>query len=810
MNDHSYQDDLPRPSRRTTSLQDHSLPQWLQRASADDRQYYFDAEQALTDKEQALDKLLGEIKSLRAFAQFHARELVRILTGEVVNPEQIFVRTRHTFFVGKQKVAQSNRLTLPEFMLNGLQDASSVPWEVTLEGDELPTGITGEDLVHVMSNASMRVLYAQRFEKKYAEDAVLEALHALLACRLALSSFCAKLQGHLSEENFRIVSRASQGADDSSMGALVFADARNALAQMMVFCGSEGEQGTCILYAPHAPGDRDWYEFASIRQMNFHLFDWTTQAQGRGYLSRQTYSSEREQIDAFMRHIQELPSSWRDVRRSLWSDEGDGVLRQAVLLQVGWLRSNLEAVIPAGYRSATEEQRQLFTRLNTELKGLTRLASREAALISYEQFTYQLVKQRVEQVSAQHGPSVTVDPDRIMIRLDASREMTLSQLIISEHHITEDSGSVRYPDIYPSLYVLADHPVMFDGLIHYVRGWSKTLRPGEKYIAMLKSDYLAEGASGYALKRDVYVNLQRHEMHRCALAELFSGQLSSNQYELIEKLIEQLHQSEVRGPFSQEQPDSPQRNGVYTFYLQDRRIDGVYVFRIIVDGAATDFLYTPASPDGRSFRLLSEFASSVKVGGLGCYYSKRAKYTEQKIVSEYIEKVRLQSIEAVPMLRFDSRVRNFYQCYRDGIMQIIDCVDAKTTSLAEIVGKLVYETAVAAVAIVAIPFAPIGLGLSAIVMTKALFEGVEALLQGDYRKLFSSYLDCMLELATMRIGKLGFSMAQKAIARQLENVNTCMGVITACTGKTVDLAVVTELLKQAHAEPDPSEQTILL
>jgi hypothetical protein len=68
----------------------------------------------------------------------------------------------------------------------------------------------------------------------------------------------------------------------------------------------------------------------------------------------------------------------------------------------------------------------------------------------------------------------------------------------------------------------------------------------------------------------------------------------------------------------------------------------------------------------------------------------------------------------------------------------------------------------------------------------------------------------MMELATMRIGKLGFSMVQKAIAKQLGNVNTCMGVISACTGKTVDLAVVSQLMKESLAEPDSSEQTILM
>lgn len=94
-------------------------------------------------------------------------------------------------------------------------------------------------------------------------------------------------------------------------------------------------------------------------------------------------------------------------------------------------------------------------------------------------------------------------------------------------------------------------------------------------------------------------------------------------------------------------------------------------------------------------------------------------------------------------------------------------------------------------------------------MAKAVFEGGLAYYEGDHEKAFSSYLDCMLELATFRIGKLGFSQAQKLIAKRLGDVNTCMSVVSACSGVTVDLSVITDLMKEALAEPDSSEQTLL-
>jgi len=794
-------------SRPTFATQFHELPDWLQRAGEDDRQYYFEAEQTLAAGEAALDQLLGETKSLKAFSRFYAQEIVRLMTGEVVDPDEIFVNVGHTFFVGKQKVVQSNRLTLPEFMLNDMNDAPTVPLEISLEGELIPSSLSVDGILDAMGDASMRALYAEKFEMKYTDEVVLQAWQHMLESRIRLSVFSAKLQGHISDEALRTVTSAGQDDSESFMGDLTLGPLKTAVRGMIVYCGPKGEEGFCALYAPEAPGGRGWFEFASFRQLNAHLFDWITQPEGRSYLSGQSQARERDSADAYMRRVLELPNQWLGIKHSTWSNSGEGVLREAVMQNVGWLRGELNAVVPAGYRSATVGQRQYFSRINTELKGLTHLANGAAALISYEQFAYDLIKKRAEEVLAQNGETVTVDPDLIMVALAPSQEMTLSQLIITERHITEENGPEHSPGLYPAIRLLPGHPPVSSLLLKYLPGWSRTLRPGEQYIAMLRSSYLNKDAPGYTLKRDVHVNVQLHEMHRAALAELFSGSLDRSQYKQIELLINQLREPEPA--VTHEDPEITWRQAVYAFHLKGCRIEGVYVFRFMSAETRQDFLYTPASPDGRLFRLMGEFCDSVKTGGLGSYYTDRAKYTRQKVVNEYINSVQRGSAVVLPSLQIDSRVSDFSWCYADKINQIINGVDAKTTSLMEIVGKIVYDTAVAAVAIVSIPFAPIGLGLSAVVMTKAVIDGVEAYQESNYEQLFSSYLDCMLELTTMRIGHLGFSLLQKAIARQLGNVNTCMGAISACTGKTMDLAVATELMKQALAEPDSNDKTLL-
>jgi hypothetical protein len=790
--------------------QPQQIPDWLRRASEEDRQYYFNTEQALAKHEQALDDLLKETKSLKMFAQFYAQEIVRILSGVVVDPEQIFVKARHTFHVGKQKVVQCNRLTLPEFMLNGLYDPATVPLEITFEGEMLPPAVTEQDLLEVMGNGSLRSLYAEKFEQKYTSEDVLQALQNVLEIRTELSSFSAHLQEHINEKSLKIVNLASRHVEGYSLGDLALDGWKVPLQGLIVYCGPEGEAGPCVLYAPQAPGGTSWYEFVSIKQLNFRIAEWVGLPEGRGYLGRQSHASERGTIDAYMRLIPELPSQWRGIKRNPWPAVGAGALRQGVLLNIGWLQGEMKAVTPPGYRSATAYHRTYFARLNTELKALTRLASHEAGLISYEQFAFDLVKKMADDLMADNGESVSVNPDLIMVELDDSQAMTLTQLIIKEHHITEESGPVHNPGIYPRIRLLPGHPPMSDLLNKYIANWSKALRPGEKYINTLYSDYLDKDSPGFDFRRDVYVGVQLHEMRRAALAELFAGVFEREQYERIEQVIDQLSVPEPHNPIEVDYPDSPQRDGVYKFNLQHRRIQGVYVFRTMDKGVAQDWLYTPHAPDGRWFRLLADFSKSVKTGGLGAYYCKRAKFTDQRVIKTFVDEVMNSSADVkAPKLQSNSRVFNFSLCYTAMIGQIIDGVDAQTSSLIEIIATLSYDAAVAAVAVIGCVFPPIGLGLSAVVMAKGVFEGGLAYHEGDNKKAFSSFLDCMLELGTLRIGKLGFSQAQKLIAKQLGEVNTCMSVVSACGGKTVDLAVITELMKEALAGPDSSERTLL-
>ena len=804
--ENKVQEEPPRPSTRLLA----SNPAWLQRASEEDREHYFDLEQAVLKSEQALDNLLKEVKSLREFANYYAKEIVRIPSGKIVDPEKIFVTARHTFYIGQQKVVQRNRLTLPEFMINGTYDAASTPLEVALEGDSLPPEFTVEDLVDLMrGDANMRALYSKKFEEKYAREEVLSALQARLNCRIVLSSFSAKLQEHISDQSVKIVELATGEAKGYSPGALSFDGWNKPFQGIIVYCGPQGEAGPCVLYAPEGPGGRTWYEFRSFRQLNIHMVDWVGSPVGRSYLSRQSYASERKVVEDYMRRVLELPSRWYGISHHPWTSPA-GALRPAVALTVEWLRDEMEALSPAGYRSAGAHYQKYFARLNTELKGLTQLASHETGLITYEKFAFNLIKKRVEDLLAANGEHVSINPDLIMVQLDAKRSMTLTQLIIKEHHITEDGRPEQISNGYPLVRLLPGHPPISDLPRKYIPGWSRTLRPGEKYIDMLKSDYLDKDSPRYDFRRDVYVNLQLHEMHRGALAEMFNGNLGQGQYARIQQAIEAQRKPETRIPLTFDYPDLIKRNGVYAFHVKSRRIQGVYVFRTKANGVAHDLLYTPHAPDDRWFRPLTEFAKSVKNGGLADYYCKRAKFTDQKVVKTYLDRVENRSVdEAPPVLQIDSRVFDFSDCYRDMINQVIDDVDAKTSSLIEVIAKITYDAAVAAVSVIGCVFPPIGLGLSAIIVAKGVFEGASAFRDGDYEKLLSSYLDCMLELATMRIGKLGFSQTQKLIAKQLGDVNTCMSVVSACTGTTADLAVITELMKEAIAEPDSSEQTFL-
>lgn len=770
-------------------------PEWFVRASTQQQQQYSDLERVIEKDEIALRGMLGEVASLRDFSSAKIKSWAQSAFGTLIEPSQIVANIHHEFKLGRRMVIQKDSYVLTDFVLYGLHDQGHRS-KIELKGSQLPAGLNQANLERWLGNQDVRSAYHQELRKRYSDPKVRSVLVEIAGRRTALTLLGAVLQHHISDHAKEFVERAHQGDQSIALSRWGMTGARHPLKDIVMYRRRGDLQGNCVIYAPNSPGGKTWYEYSSQKVFENELASWTSSEKGRDYIMRKSRPEDRAFVTEYLARIVKKPTEWRGIS-VLELAGGIGLaLANIVASNIDFVYAEEEVTTTSGYRNSEFSQKQYFSRLTTELKALHSIGCNEAKLISYEKFAYNLIKSRVESVLTQAGNHGSVDPDRIMIELESGGDITLSQLIIKEQAL--DFGGRNF--VYPR-FSLKTAPAVQGLDIRQVISWSKTLRPGEKYIDMLKETYLNESNSSYALRVEHHRSIQLHEMHKAALSELFQGRLSKASYLKMVSAIEKLKVDENntnRPAF--DYPDSPPREGVYHFHLEDRLVEGVYVFRSLESGRVTDLLYTPNSPDGKWLRPLEEFVASVKHQGLGQYFYDRVMYKDQRVIGTYINNLEVSnSAQATPKLRLNSRVTDFSKSYAAKIERVISDVDEKTKSLGEIISGLVYESVILAASVISIVLPPVGMAVTAVQVAKGVLDGRDAYNDGDRAAAFTFFRDALIELATAGVGALPGSAGTKAtIFSLIGDVNTLSGLFTSATGQKLGPARLLELMSEMH------------
>ncbi|VVN71934.1 dermonecrotic toxin domain-containing protein [Pseudomonas fluorescens] len=784
-------------------------PEWFEHANAADRQHYLALERDLESSEAELAKLLGHFASVRVYARYIASYLLNNEFGSDLDPDRIMTSISHVFEVGSKTLVQQDERTLTELFLYGLHDQGQ-RYEITFKGEDLPTGLTRQWLEDALEE-DVRAAYGAEIRSHYLRPAVIRAMGEVLKQRLALTAFTAKIQGHLGE-NFERIMGAIAGDADLTLECLQLHEKNRPLKDVMVVRNRNG-QGEWLLYAPGSPGGRDWYQCVNLRGVGIAIGEWTQQQKGRDYLTWQSHALDREAITGYLKQVEAKPTLWIGVIPAPNPYIDNAVLNSSVSNVRAWLVSNEEAMTPYGYRTATTIERQYFARLNTELRALHTVAVREGGFISYEKFSYNLIKERLGQLLAEHGEYTPLNPDHIVVEMSPNEKMTLTQLIIKEYKF-EVVDNPRNP-LYPRLILTNDHPPLKALTIQGIANWSRTLRPGEKYIDMLRSIYLDMNNSETAFKRSIHFEIQQRQMQVAIMSELFQGRLLKDKYDRLRELVHTLSSIDTipMNPMG-EYPNEVLHNALFQFHIEGRLVEGVFVFRLLKDMLVEEFLYTPDAPDGRCLRPMSEFVLAVKERGLGDYFYRRVRYTDQRVVGTYITELELNSnFTDAPVLGRNSRVRNLAATYEGLIDRIIADVDAKTESLNDIISGLVFNAVTAAASVISLVYAPIGLALSAVLITKSLLEGAEAYNDGDRAKALSHFIDALIDLALL--GHAGIkgkpvSGVQKTLIQLLGDVNTAENLIAQISGQQRLHQRVLEVIQEVLDDSNSAKSKTLI
>lgn len=776
-----------------------SQPLWLDRLDPNVRNAYFERQRASAIQERNLQGLLAPFGSLKEYAWHVVNQVLHLEFGDTFDADEIQCTSRYTFAVGTRQVVQEETRSLTEQFILGLHEEGRRA-VVSFKGRDLPPGLTQQWLEEILIH-DVRSRYGAELGKRYQRADVIAAMAGALRESLLLSALEARYQGHLSnDDNLLSIQRAVTGDGAFVIDGIRFLDNTRPLAQMLVIGFREGRDSPMFLYAPHSPGGQTWYECRNRRQVDITVIDWTREPAGRDFIASRAHALNRDQIVGFLKRLEQMPTLWTGIITAPSPHLADEVLNGIVENERTWRVSEEENQRPYGYRNAPVEQRQRFARIHCELKALQTLAVREGGLITYERFCFELIKERVEQILREKGEQTHVNPDLIYVDVDPQRQMTLTELIITETHFyANDAGS---PWSYPRFTLAPAHPPLKNLDIRHIASWSRTLRPGEKYIAMLTKAYLEPTHPKGAFKRQIHKEISLRQMQIGVLHERFHGRLKTAQFDELLRIIDAGEKVDTRPLFSIpfEEP------GLFQFTIRERPVVGVFVLRWMSAGQLESYLFTPDSTDGRLIRPFSEFVSAVKTLGLGQYFYKRVRYKDQPVVGTYITDLeQLRGFTKAPVVQQYSRATDFSGDFDGLIQRTLSDVDEKTESLNEIVFRLVFNAVEAAATAISIVIPPVGIAMSVALLTKNLWEAAEAYNDGDRATAQVHFFWALVELASL--GKAGYShlvptKTQKDLIGLLGDVYTVEKFFSQATGQKRLPLQALEIIQSVLDEPD--------
>jgi hypothetical protein len=246
---------------------------------------------------------------------------------------------------------------------------------------------------------------------------------------------------------------------------------------------------------------------------------------------------------------------------------------------------------------------------------------------------------------------------------------------------------------------------------------------------------------------------------------------------------------------------------VYQFFLKNnRRVDGVFLFRAETPAGIQDFIYTPDAPDQIAFRNAKDFVGSIRyrVRSLRNYYIDRVAIVDQKVVSDYFDQLQA-TVDVVPPPQplVDTRIRDLRIAYDAHIRRIIDDVDERTTSLAEIISGLIYENVKLAATVISIVIPPIGLAVTAVELVKSVYDGVNAHYYGDNEAAFTHFRDALIGLVSLGQAGRGVESVtklQKTLIDLAGDANTVVGLLSTALGQKLGHERLQEIIQQVLDE----------
>ncbi|WP_157640096.1 dermonecrotic toxin domain-containing protein [Burkholderia ubonensis] len=747
----------------------HGWPDWLKNARPDEQAQLKEYESVHQNAQASVDRLMQDVASPHAYARARTQAYLSSTFGVETDPDAIQVKMTHTAADGS---IQSHTASLTELVQEGPRDPSrkSIQYSVTVSEGET-AALTQSQLSQALNVLDVRKGYSEALEKIHQDPETRNALNDVLDSQIQMGAYSAKLQGHLSDAGYLLVQRVrdpkadtSGGGDQVRMDALTLRlpDGRSdRFKDVLVFTESDasGAPTRHVLYAPGAPGGRDFLEFSSWRQLNFEVARWTRDERGGRYLSTQLDPDNRVAARNFMGDVNQKPTIWgeeRVARNALAGECYRDKLGSLMNEKARTREAEAECgVSPGWYQTASVDERRQLTSETDMVRLAGEAVQYQTKLQPFEEFAHDQVQIALNNFLYSKGMSkdIVVDPDTVVVDLgDGKPASTLTDIVIRGYDSSINfAGSAKFSSSIGQNLEWLNQRVGQGSLstnpaADYLDQFTRSSYLGDQYTKKLKAA-LAEGP-GLDMRRAMTSVAMQARMRRDALESKLSGKLSVAQYESISTQIDKLSNADSgTGYIPTLGHQAPV--GLYRFSLNGRPVEGVYVFRGAITeqgrNQVADALYTPDSPDGRTFRPYHDAAKAL-TNEMSNYYYQRVKYNDQPSTGTRLYELEKDSSK-LDSVGAGGRVSELGREYDRRIMRAILDVEAITRSRSEVIQEQVWKGIGYAGTVLTLPFAPASAAFGAFMAGKSLYDGFEAYKNGDRSAALGHFLGAVLDAA---------------------------------------------------------------
>ncbi|HXR01547.1 MAG TPA: DUF6543 domain-containing protein, partial [Pseudomonas sp.] len=718
-------------------------PDWRKFGDQGQKDHLEKLEHIYHQKKQKLEGLLEKTASLENFARDEVTAYVRLHLGCFIDPDGVQITLQDSIELGAgDELEVRYEKSLLEFAIQGLPEGEIL---ISPAPNDLHAEFSDQFVMTMINELNLRFRYEAELRRCYADEATLRAMTHHRDSAIELGAWAASMQGHMVQPRSHDMLHLIRGDNSRqgshySIGSLYLRQTNTRFRDLIVFEDKTDSDQHFVLYAPGAPAGQDFFEFGSWRQLCFKVGEWLDLEAGRAYVRDQLASRAGGAVSALLSNVELKPTEWGPGSCEFVRCTGENFETNLSDL----VRQKAARTIDAMTTAATQaiDQRSplrlstlglidaRITALNTEFARLS------PGLMSLTDYVQHQTKILLNDFLRSQNYTREIDPDTLYLGLGSDRFetpdfsarsdlKTFTQLMLQ--------GTVDVLSNKPQIHLYSSTGVnvqtLPQGLIQFMDKQIREADLGARYMNDLSRSYLSRHSTNYARRKAVMAKRIQYDMQRAALKAFINGRLDEHQHAWLTRTIDSLDpDAQVSSADSASSFSHFRINGVV--------IEGVYIFEDAnVDDLNYKLLYTPDSPDGTSFRTLTDYADLLSSTTLRSYYSSRVSHAGRHWFEKFLEELDRGQKHNERFIRIDNRpenrIRSAQQLYVDMIERMIADADSQIQTGAEKRLALAWTIIQWSGTILLLPFPNLSFSWGLLTTTVTLSRGIDAYVAGD-------------------------------------------------------------------------------